>query len=67
MLFQQNGIRIIHIWEYEWINKKDILKNFIKDKLGIFNKKIGASKCKIKELDYKTYAAFCNENHFVLL
>jgi hypothetical protein len=56
------GVRLIHIWEYE-LNNKNLLKSFIKTQLGIFDKKIGASKCKIKELDYKTYAAFCNKNH----
>ena len=63
LLFKQNQIKLIHIWEYEWINKKDILKNFIKDRLGIFDKKIGARQCQIKELDYKVYSVFCNENH----
>lgn len=63
LYFQSKGISLIHIFEYEWIEKQEILKSLIKSKLGIFKRKIGASKCKIKQLDYKTYAAFCNENH----
>ena len=63
LLAQQKGINLVHIWEYEWLNKQNILKSLIKSKIGIFEKKIGASKCKIKELDYKKYAQFCNENH----
>ena len=60
---KQESIQIMHIFEYEWKQKQEIIKSLIKSKLGIFNKKIGASKCKIKELDYKEYANFCNENH----
>ena len=57
--------QLIHIFEYEWndLRQQEILKSLIKSKLGIFEKKIFARKCEIKELDYKTYASFCNENH----
>ena len=63
LLAQGKGISLVHIWEWEWFQKQDILKSLIKLKLGLFDKKIGASKCKIKELDYKEYADFCNKNH----
>lgn len=63
LLAQEKNIKLIHIWEWEWLNKEQIIKSLIKSKLGIFDKRVGASKCKIKELDYKTYASFCNENH----
>ena len=63
LLAKEKGINLIHIFEYEWLEKQDILKSLIKSKLGIFEKKIGASKCKIKELSYKEYAQFCNQNH----
>ena len=65
LLAQRKGIQLIHIWEWEWNNSKqqEIIKSLIKSKLGFFIKKIYARKCVIKELDYKTYAQFCNENH----
>ena len=63
LLAQEKGIQLIHIWEWEWICKQDIIKSLIKSKLGIFEKRIFARKCIIKELDYKTYADFCNKNH----
>ena len=63
LLAKSKDILLIHIFEYEWLGKEEIIKSLIKSKLGIFEKKIGASKCKIKELDYRTYADFCNENH----
>ena len=63
LYFQNENINLIHIWEWEWMNKNEILKSFIKSKLGLFENKIGSSKCKIKELNYKEYADFGNENH----
>ena len=63
LLAQEKGINLVHIFEYEWLEKKDLIKSLIKSKLGIFDKKIFARKCQIKELDYKEYANFCNQNH----
>ena len=63
LYFQNKNITLIHIFEWEWQQKPEIIKSLIKSKLGLFDKKIGASKCKIKKLDYRTYADFCNENH----
>ena len=61
----EQGIQLFHIWEYEWCDpiKRPIIESLIKSKLGIFNQKIGASKCKVVELSYKKYADFCNKNH----
>ena len=63
LLCKKENIQLIHIFEYEWENKNNIIQSLIKSKLGIFIKKIYARKCIIKELDYKEYAKFCNENH----
>ena len=64
LICQQNNINLIHIFEYEWLEKQEIIKNLIKSKLGIFEKKIFARKCEIKELNYQEYAQFCSKNHF---
>lgn len=63
--FLKENIRLIHVFEYEWMDERirPILESMLKMNLGIFNKKVGASKCKIKELGYREYAEFCNENH----
>ena len=63
ILAKEKGIDLIHVFEYELNNKKDILESLIKSKLGFFIKKIYARKCIIKELDYNIYKNFCNENH----
>ena len=65
LLAQENNISLMHIFEYEWndLRQQEILKSLIKSKLGIFEKKIYARKCEIRELSYQEYAFFCNENH----
>ena len=62
---QEKGINLIHIFEYEWRNEitQKILKSLIQNKLGIFDKKLFARQCKIKELNSLEYINFCNENH----
>ena len=50
LLAKENGINLFYIWEYEWQDetKHYLYENYIKSKLGIFDKKIGARECKIK-------------------
>jgi len=59
--FKDKGIRIIHIWEDDWVFKQDIVKSQIKNLLGRSSEKIFARKCYIKELNNTT--CFLNKNH----
>jgi very-short-patch-repair endonuclease len=58
------GIRLIHIFEYEWNDdrKKQIIKNIIKGIL-IDNNKVYARNTVIKEIDTNSYREFCNKYH----
>ena len=56
------NIKLIHIWEDEWLQKKEIILSRIKNLIGISNK-IYARKCIIKEIDNKEYKLFIEENH----
>ena len=58
----KNGIQLIHIFEDEWIRKKNIVKSRILNQLGKSNR-IYARKCEIKNVDTKTALVFLNENH----
>jgi len=60
---EQKGIQLLHIFEDEWVNQKEIVKSIIKSKLGIFNNIILASECTIKEIDKITCSNFLNNNH----
>jgi len=60
---EKQGIELIHIFEDEWINKKEIVKSIIKSKLNIFDNKILACECTIKEIDKITCSNFLDNNH----
>lgn len=61
-LCYKQGIYLIHIFEYEWLSKKDIIKNYLKDILKD-PIKIPARKCNIKEISSKEAELFLEENH----
>ena len=62
-LCEQQGIKLIHIYEDQWLYKQDIVKSRILNLLGKSNK-IFARKCEIKELtDNKLVREFLETNH----
>ena len=60
---KENGYSLIHVFEDEWQNKKEIVKSIIKNRLGLFDKRIFARKCHIKEIDSDTAKSFFDKNH----
>lgn len=63
IISENKNIKLIHIFEDEWINKKDIVKARLRNILGVSKNKIYARKCVIKEIDSKVKSNFLNENH----
>jgi hypothetical protein len=62
--FSDRGIRIIHIWEDNWIHNRKVLESQIKNWLGLTTNKIFARKCHVKEIkDSKLVTKFLEENH----
>jgi hypothetical protein len=62
--FEKLGIRIIHIWEDDWLYRNSIIKSQIKNWLGFSDLKIGARRCQVKEIiDKAEYRKFLDENH----
>lgn len=57
------GIQLFHVFEDEWLLKRDIVKSMIRNKLGITKERIYARKCSIIELDNITKKTFFEENH----
>jgi hypothetical protein len=62
-LCNKNGITLLHVFEDEWRDKKNIVKSIIRNKLGFSTKKIYARKTKIKEVSSDISVKFLNENH----
>ena len=58
------GIQLIHIWEDDWINQKNVCKSIILNKIGITKERIFARKCDIRKIiDHKAASVFLNNNH----
>ena len=62
-LCKDNNIFLIHIFEDEWLYKKDIVKSILKNKLNTITNRIYARKCVIKEINSFNCEKFLNENH----
>lgn len=58
---EKRGINLIHIWEDDWINKSEIVKNIILSKIKPI--RIGARKTIIQKIDFKTAKEFHLNNH----
>lgn len=60
---ENNNIKLIQIFEDEWVNNKEIVKSILKYKLGLIDNKIYARKTEIKLVEPKIYKDFLNINH----
>lgn len=57
------GIRLIHIYEWEWDNQKEMIKTFLRFCLTDDSRRIYARKCEIRNVDRKAYHDYCRKNH----
>ena len=62
-LCEKQGIQLIHIFEDEWLFKKDIVKSRLLNILGLTPNKIYGRKTIIKEVSPKESKEFLNNNH----
>ena len=62
-LCEERGIRLIQIFEDEWLTKSSIVKNRIKNILGITPYRIYARKCKVKEIESSLSSKFLDKYH----
>jgi hypothetical protein len=61
--FRERGIRIIHIWEDDWVSKRTIIESQIKNWLGLTSNKIFGRKTEVREVPIKTSSKFLDNNH----
>ena len=59
----QKGVRLIHVFEDEWINKKNIVKSILSNIILQSDRKIYARKCVIKKVSKIEKSIFLNSNH----
>ena len=57
------GITLLHIFDYEWWLKKDLIKSMIAAKLGIFENRLYARNCDIRPVKPSDKKLFLSQNH----
>lgn len=60
---ESQGINLIHIWEDDWIFKKNIVISRLNNLLNIELKKVFARKCEIRQISSNECREFYNMNH----
>lgn len=61
---QDQGIQLITVWEDDWRQRREIVENTIRHKLGVSNQdRVAARKTTIQEVSYRQSAKFLNLNH----
>lgn len=60
---QSVGLRLVHIYEDEWLYKKEIVKVLLTVILGKCETKKSARKCEIKSVSWEDYKNFNNLHH----
>lgn len=60
-LCEQQGIRLIHVWEYE--ADSPIMRSVIRAAIGSFDHTIQARQCCVERIEWSDAAAFLNANH----
>lgn len=58
-----NGIRLIHIFEYEWVNNNDKIKRYLKSVLKDCKNRVYARNCTVEAIENKEAVEFEEKNH----
>ena len=62
----EKGIRLIHIFEHEWVLNKSLVIDNIRRALGVDIRTIPASQCTFKTISRESYTDFVKSNRFKL-
>lgn len=60
---EKQGIRLITVFEDEWLERQNQVKNYLKSVIGINKKRIYARKCTVKETEKEQAKDFLENNH----
>lgn len=61
--FAERGIKIVHIFEHEWRDRKSQVKGFLKSAMRLNQRHIGARKLDFRVIDRGSSSVFLNEHH----
>jgi hypothetical protein len=57
------GIQLLTVYDDEWNSKNEVCRSLILSKLGVFQNRIQARRCEVKEITKKEMCDFCNLHH----
>ena len=57
------GIKLVHVFEDEWVTKQNIVKSKLKNICGISTERVYARNCSVREIKPKEKNDFLNETH----
>jgi len=60
---EQAGVKLIHVFEDEWRDKREIMQSMISSRLGVQQKNVHARKCEIRNLTRDERKNFFEKNH----
>jgi len=60
---EKKEIQLIHLFEDDWLYRKDIVKSRLKNLLGIYDNKCFARQCEVKEVSSLDSINFQSQNH----
>jgi len=58
-----NDIQLIHIWEDDWLNREDVIKSMILNKIKKIDNRIYARSCEVRDVNNEDTSKFLNESH----
>ena len=61
-LANAKGIDLIHIFDYQWLYRFDVVEDVLKHRFGLTKNKLGARKCLIKSVDIDVFNDFVEDN-----
>lgn len=60
---EKAGIRLIHVWEDDWILRNETCWNWLKTQLGFYEFSINARDCEVKQCTWNEISKFIEDNH----
>lgn len=60
---ESHGVRLIHLFGYEWNHKRAIMESILRNVLGKNDRRIYARKCELRAVSYTDSKVFLNANH----
>ena len=62
---EKAGIKLLHVFEDEWLNKKEVVKSIIKDELGLVTNYILSEECLVGEIVSIEATDFLKNNYIM--